>query len=360
MKHGTIDSRAKVAVLWRGDPTKVETPTPANNRMYPLLKAFADLDVTAEPVVYAEEVGDEIRARLLDCNAVLVWVDPITQGRDRSKLDPMLRDVAAHGIWVSAHPDVIQKIGTKEVLFRTRHFGWGADTHLYATVREFQDDFPARVRSSGPRVLKQRRGNGGIGTWRVELASGNDLDPIARVQEARRGSPSEELRLSEFILRCEEHFAEYGCLIDQALQRRTDEGMIRCYLIHNQVVGFSTQMPAAPGDFAMANEKTMYEASEARFALLKMKMELEWVPALQQLFSIESESLPAIWDADFLYGPKNDQGHDSFVLGEINVSAVFPFPPTAIDKLAQAALARMSAAQKFRAANASSIERERS
>jgi hypothetical protein len=360
MNHGTSDSRAKVAVLWRGDPTKVETPTPANNRMYPLLKAFAHLNVTAEPVVYAEEVADEILSRLLDCDGVLVWIDPITKGRDRSKLDPMLRDVAAQGIWVSAHPDVIEKIGTKEVLFRTRHFGWGADTHLYATVHEFQTEFPARLKSRGPRVLKQRRGNGGIGTWRVELASGNDPDPIARVQEARRGSATEELRLSEFIRRCEEHFAEHGCLIDQALLRRTDEGMIRCYLIHNQVVGFSTQMPAAPGDFAMANEKTMYEPSEARFALLKTQMESEWVPALQQLFSIDTDSLPAIWDADFLYGPKNEQGQDSFVLGEINVSAVFPFPPSAIDKLAQAALARMSAAQKSRAAKASSTGRVRS
>ena len=353
MNHTASDFRAKVAVLWRGDPAKVEKPTPANNRMYPLLRAFADLKVMAEPVVYADEVADEVRPRLLDCDGVLVWVDPITHGRDRSNLDRLLRDVAAQGVWVSAHPDVIQKIGTKGVLFDTRHFGWGTDTHLYGTVSEFREEFPARLRSSGPRVLKQRRGNGGNGTWRVELASGpstTDVDPIVRVQEARRGSPKEEIRLSDFVRRCEEHFAEYGCLIDQAFQRRTDEGMIRCYLIHNQVIGFSTQMPAAPGDFAMANEKTMYEASETRFALLKTKMESEWVPALQQLFSIDTDSLPAIWDADFLYGPKNDQGQDSFVLGEINVSAVFPFPESAVGKVAQAAMDRIGAIQKSRRA----------
>jgi len=48
------DSRTRVALLWRGDPTQVEKPTPTNNRMYPLFKAFEDLKVTAEPVAYTE------------------------------------------------------------------------------------------------------------------------------------------------------------------------------------------------------------------------------------------------------------------------------------------------------------------
>lgn len=343
----------RVALLWRGDPARVEKPTPANNRMYPLFRAFADLGVAVEAVPYAEENQDEIRARLLQFDGVLVWVDPITDGRDRSKLDPMLAEIAACGVWVSAHPEVIQKIGTKEVLFRTKHFSWGTDTHLYATEREFRQAFPARLRSRGPRVLKQRRGNGGIGTWKVELAgarSGQEPDPTARVQEARRGGPQEELRLSDFIGRCEQHFAEYGCLIDQALQLRTDEGMIRCYLVQDRVVGFSTQMPRGPGDFAMAREKTMYESSAARFAALRSRVESDWVPALQQLFSISSDSLPAIWDADFLYGPGDDRGPDAYVLGEINVSAVFPFPESAVDKIASAAVMRMGSAKSARAA----------
>jgi hypothetical protein len=37
-----------------------------------------------------------------------------------------LRDVAARGVWVSAHPDVVQKMGTKEVLHRTRTMSWVA------------------------------------------------------------------------------------------------------------------------------------------------------------------------------------------------------------------------------------------
>ena len=70
----------------------------------------------------------------------------------------MLRDVAAHGPWVSAHPDVILKMGVKEVLYRTKHLGWGSDTHLYRTVAEFGAAFPPRLQSSGPRVIKQNLG----------------------------------------------------------------------------------------------------------------------------------------------------------------------------------------------------------
>jgi hypothetical protein len=36
---------------------------------------------------------------------------------------------------------------------------------------------------------------------------------------------------------------------------------------------------------------------------------------------ITAEELPLIWDADFLYGPKNFDGEDTYVLCEINVSS---------------------------------------
>src|SRR5439155_5728191 len=121
--------------------------------------------------VFDEEFVDEVREQLLHVDGVLVWVDPLSSGKNRTVLDAMLRDVAAHGPWVSAHPDVILKMGVKEVLYRTKHLGWGSDTHLYRTAADFNDGFPARLRSAGPRVLKQNRGNGGEGVWKVELVS---------------------------------------------------------------------------------------------------------------------------------------------------------------------------------------------
>ena len=163
--------RYKVAILWRGDAEARRVATPQNNRFYRIFQELDALGIDAEPAVYAEEFAGEVREQLLSADGVLVWVDPIHQGKTRAALDPLLRDVATRGPWVSAHPDVIMKMGVKEVLHRTKHLGWGTDTNLYRTAAQFGAAFPSRLQSSGPRVLKQNRGNGGQGVWKVELVS---------------------------------------------------------------------------------------------------------------------------------------------------------------------------------------------
>jgi hypothetical protein len=50
---------------------------------------------------------------------------------------------------------------------------------------------------------------------------------------------------------------------------------------------------------------------------------------MMRLLGIDAESLPIIWDADFLYGTRDSSGQDTYVLCEINVSSVFPFPEEA-------------------------------
>jgi hypothetical protein len=42
-----------------------------------------------------------------------------------------------------------------------------------------------------------------------------------------------------------------------------------------------------------------------------------------------------IWDADFMLGPSAADGTDSYVLGEINVSSVFPVPAEAPAEIAR-------------------------
>jgi hypothetical protein len=95
-------------------------------------------------------------------DAVLVWVNPVDAGRNRNALDDILRDVASAGLFVSAHPDVIAKMGVKAVLYRTRTLGWGTDTRYYETPAAFAAEFPALL-ARGARVLKPNRGNGGVG-----------------------------------------------------------------------------------------------------------------------------------------------------------------------------------------------------
>jgi hypothetical protein len=120
----------KMAILWRGDLEARRNATPANNRFHRIFEELEAVGITAEPAVYDEAFAEEVRDQLLGADGVLVWVDPIHQGKTREALDPLLRDVSSRGPWVSAHPDVILKMGVKEVLYRTKHLGWGTDTHL--------------------------------------------------------------------------------------------------------------------------------------------------------------------------------------------------------------------------------------
>jgi hypothetical protein len=62
---------------------------------------------------------------------------------------------------------------------------------------------------------------------------------------------------------------------------------------------------------------------------------------MQRTLGIETHSLPVIWDADFLYGPKTTAGEDTFVLCEINVSSTFAFPGFAMPTVANAAIERI-------------------
>ena len=73
----------KLGLLWRGDREARSTVTAQNSRLHRVFEALAMLRVRADPVVYAEEIADEVREQLLALDGVLVWVDPISQGQDR-------------------------------------------------------------------------------------------------------------------------------------------------------------------------------------------------------------------------------------------------------------------------------------
>ncbi|MER9912071.1 Cj0069 family protein [Mesorhizobium sp. M0050] len=335
----------RVAVVWRGDREARRTATPQNNRFHRVFEELAAIGVHAEPAVYDEEFAEEVRTQLLATDGVLVWVDPLHEGKTRAVLDPLLRDVAARGPWVSAHPDVILKMGVKEVLHRTKHLGWGTDTYLYGSAEVFREAFPERLRTAGPRVLKQNRGNGGQGVWKVELiGSLPGGEPAVRVLHARRGSTPEELALPDFMARCEVYLTPDGCIVDQPFQPRLPDGMIRCYMGADKVVGFGHQFikalipppPEGPdSEAAQPGPRIMHPATAESFQALRTNMETGWTPQMMAVLGIDARSLPIIWDADFLYGPRTVSGEDTYVLCEINVSSVFAIPDQAPAEIAR-------------------------
>jgi hypothetical protein len=267
---------------------------------------------------------------------VLVWVNPIHEGRNRTHLDALLREVAARGVWVSAHPDVILKMGTKEVLHRTRMMDWGCDTALYRNVEAMREELPSRL-ATGPRVIKRNRGNGGHGVWKVELLASQRNPPMVRVLDATKEA-SEKMALDEFVDRCVDYF-EDGCVIDQPFQARLSEGVVRCYMAGDRCAGFGHQkvraLVEAPAARADAGPRLYTSNTDQSFQGLRRLMEDEWTPQLIALLDIPRDDLPMIWDADFMLGPPGVDGADSYVLGEINVSSVFPIPDEAPAEVAR-------------------------
>jgi hypothetical protein len=182
--------------------------------------------------------------------------------------------------------------------------------------------------------------------WKIEAISSysGDVMPV-RVLHAQRGSIVEQMALDDFMSRCERYFEEGGCIIDQPFQPRLPEGMIRCYVGIDKVVGFGHQLikalipppPEGPNSpEAQPGPRIMHGPDAAPFQALRARMETEWVPQLMEVLGIARGDLPIIWDADFLYGPRMPGGDDTYVLCEINVSSVFAIPdqaPAAIARL---------------------------
>jgi hypothetical protein len=330
------DRLGRVAILWRGDEAERRSATPGTSRFKAVFAALAEVGIEAEPVVYEDDVLDAVRAQLAAFDGVLVWVNPIHEGRNRTSLDALLREVAARGVWVSAHPDVILKMGTKEVLHRTRTMSWGCDTALYRTAEAMRVELPARL-AAGPRVIKRNRGNGGQGVWKVEALPDFRNQSMVRVLDATKDA-SEEHTLDDFLARCSAYFVD-GCVIDQAFQARLPEGVVRCYMTGDRCAGFGHHkvraLVDAPVARAAAGPRLYTAKADPRFQRLRGLMEDEWVPQLTAMLDIPPRELPMIWDADFMLGPLAIDGTDSYVLGEINVSSVFPIPAEAPPEIAR-------------------------
>ena len=334
----------RVGLLWRAEWDPVESPASVAEtcKLHGVFAAFAALGVSAESVVYSDDAVESVRAQLLALDGVLVWVNPIEHWRDRSHLDPLLREVAAAGVWVSAHPDVIGAIATKKVLVTTSHLSWGTETHLYRSGAELHEQLPGRLAADGPLVLKQLRGMGGQGVWKVELDGAGLV-----VQHAASDAGPERLPIDAFVRLCEPYFAGAGLMVAQPFQPRLAEGMIRAYLSHDEVVGFTHQYPRGlmpRGADDRPRTKLFEPAREPRYARLRAQLEAEWVPELCAIARLRTHELPVIWDTDFLYGPKSAAGDDTFVLCEINASSTFAFPEFAMPAVAQAAVKRIRAA----------------
>jgi hypothetical protein len=329
---------SKIAIVWRGEPHERGRARLVDSRFAAIAHALRGIGFLPEACLYDETAEPAVRAQLLGVAAAQVFVNPLQDGRRRDRLDALLRDVAAAGVRVSAHPDVVDKLGVKAVLWTTRGLGWGSDVAFHTDPAEFAETFPTRL-ARGPRVLKPNRGNGGQGVWKVSAAG-----PGQAWVEPADGDPSpRSLTLPALFAARAPDFAEAGGLVDQAWQPRIGEGMVRCYLSGGRVAGFGRQRvrALAPADAGPFGPRLYSGPDDPRFERLRVLMEQDWTPALCRLLAITPDDLPVIWDADFLLGEPTAEGADRYVLCEINASSVFPIPEEAPAAMARTLLGKL-------------------
>ena len=330
----TASPAPKVALLYPGDRAARDRADPEASRFAALFEALVSAGLNAEPAVYHDDFADEVRDQLRGVQVVLVWCNPIEDGRRRDRLDALLREVAQEGVIVSAHPDAILRLGTKDVLFETRGLPFGSDVHRIDSLAQLAAELPQRLRL-GARVLKQHRGHSGIGVWRVKRVDDGELT----VQHAQRGSTPQRMNMATLQAMLAPYFepAAGGHMIDQAWQPRLTEGMVRAYLVEDRVTGFGHQAVNALHPDAPLPGPRLYHGPELTgLQSLRQHLESTWVTLLCDRVGLARERLPLLWDCDFMLGEPTAEGAQRFVLCEINVSSVSPFPPSSIAPLVEA------------------------
>jgi hypothetical protein len=334
-----------VALLYPGDRAQRQRANLADSRFHPLAQALAAAGLRPEACVWHDDFAGEVRAQLAAVQAVLVWCNPIEGGRRRETLDALLRDTAAAGVLVSTHPDTVLRLGTKDLLLDTRDLPFGSDVHRIDSPAQLAADLPARL-AQGARVLKQHRGHSGQGVWRVALQpEGSFL-----VRPAQRGSAPQVLDLAglqALLAPCFEPQAG-GHLLDQAWQPAIAQGMLRAYLVGDQVAGFGHQaVNALHPDHAEPGPRLYHDAHWPGGQALKALLHTQWLPLLSQRLGLAPSQLPLLWDADFIGPPADPAALDAaaprYVLCEANVSSVSPYPASANAALVAALCQRLAA-----------------
>ena len=85
--------RPRLVLMWRGNIHAPDQPTNHLERFKPLIAALGEAGVEISTHVYFDSEIEAARARLTQADGVMVWINPLQDGQDRTKVDALLRDV---------------------------------------------------------------------------------------------------------------------------------------------------------------------------------------------------------------------------------------------------------------------------
>jgi glutathione synthase/RimK-type ligase-like ATP-grasp enzyme len=357
----SLSAPPSVFILEGAGGTDKDPETGHRRDTLPIRDALIASGCACQVLQYQEETGlearahnDAVRGQLLAAEAVIARVNPGTlSASTQAQLDRVLVELAACGVCILSHPEVIRRMGAKDALVKIKDLRCGlADTAVYYTEQELRAGFCQTI-AFAPRVIKQNRGSQGEGIWIVKLADESAYcqnlgDRTAGLEERlvlieANDNHMESHTVGEFLAFCihgryeasgewtsqgtgrylEGGAAASAMLVDQRFLPRIAEGEIRCLMIGDQLVDIVHKKPVAGGVSATLQAGacyTTYPPDAPAFAKLVENFQQD-LPGIMAVFGLADQPLPLLWTADYILGT-DAAGEDTFTIGEFNCSCV--------------------------------------
>jgi len=303
-----------------------------------------------ESVLYHPSNAKKVQTYLEQFDGVMSWVEPkdrVARGEDNLNFDEVLLNLSQKGVFVSTHPEVIFKIGTKEVLYSTREMDWGGDVELYPDYENFRMRFLSSLENSSVRILKQHRGSSGSGIFKVRFV--NDEQKSICVKSAISTEPECIMNVDEFFTEFRQYFENSGLIVNQQWVDGIKNGMVRAYLTGTKVSGFGYQETVAlcpevndSSKMRPLSKRFYFNEDCGLFQDLRKIMEDKWIPELQKIHFIPDDMMPLLWDIDLFINEVNTtRAEEKYTLCEMNVSGISPFPSSCSGYIAKALVMRL-------------------
>ena len=299
----------------------------------PIVNSILDAGWHAEVVYFRPEWSEDIFTYVSEnFDAYISRVNPGNIPSGEKVYFELLTRLSEAGLVGMSTPEEMMAYGAKDALVKLNETALvPSDTAAYYDVETFHATFPISL-SYGERVLKQNRGSTGSGIWRVQIEDKElaasivpgaplPLDTELKCTEAV-DNHTEIRQLGEFMNFCDRYIiGDNGMLVDMRFMPRIVEGEIRILLVGPDPVFVVHKKPAEGGDNFSATlfsgATYSYDSPEAWPELVEMFAAARPVIAEK----LGGDDIPLVWTADFMLADAAD-GHDTYVLGEINCSCV--------------------------------------
>ncbi len=296
----------------------------------PILNALKKRGWHCEVIFYRDEwktiIVDYVKN---DFDAYISRINPGSLPDGETIYFETLNELLAHGLKGMPTPQAMLNFGAKDILVKLMGSKLVLpDTFSYYDSLTFREKFPISL-SYGDRVLKQNRGSTGEGIWRVSVESKapyspGDALPLNTLLKCTEAVDNhvEYYTLQDFMAMCEKYLEGInGMLVDMRFLSRIKEGEIRIMMVGELPIFIVHKKPADAKD---AFSATLFSGATYTYEPPQkwpklMRMFKEELPKISSMLG--DLEIPLIWTADFMLN-WDEEGHDSYVLGEINCSCV--------------------------------------